>query len=172
MSRYDGDKTFDEWVDEVGSTGHRLRRILTDLAEQKVDWDGFKGTRSKTKVAEDLGRTAGSGTAQAGAATTITLAAGDTQPDDYYNTMTIEIMSGTGAGEVKTIDDYVKSTKVATVDSAWGTNPDATSVYAIQIDIDNIESAINNGNKIKRVAFGDLAHTPSSDLMENLRKFT
>jgi len=172
MSRYDRDKTFNEWVDEVGSSGHRLRRILTDLAEQKVDWDGFKGTRTKNKVAEDLGRTSGSGTAQAGAATTITLAAGDTQPDDYYNTMTIEIMSGTGVGEVKIIDDYVKSTKVATVDSAWTTNPDATSVYAIQIDIDNLETAINNGNKVKRVTFGEIAQTPAKDLMVSIRMFT
>lgn len=72
-----------------------------------------------------------SDTAQAGAATTITLAAGDTQADDYYNNMVIKITGGTGSGQEKTITDYVSSTKVATVDSAWTTNPDATSTYTI-----------------------------------------
>ena len=172
MSRYDGDKSFDEWVSEVGSNGHRLRRMLTDMAEQKVDWDGFVGSRTATEVAIALGRTMGSGTAQAGAATTVTLAAGDTQPDDYYNTATIRITGGTGKGQEKIIDDYVESTQVATVDSAWSTNPDATSTYAIQVDINLIEKAINNGNKIKRIAFGDVAQTPANDLFSNIRKFT
>jgi len=169
---YDGDKTFVDWGREVGNKGHQLRQNLTDQAEQKTDWDGFKGTRSKTKVAVDLGRTSGAGTAQAGAATTVTLAVTDTQPDDFYIGHTIEIMSGTGVGQTKTIDDYVASTKVATVNSAWTTNPDATSVYAIQTDIDELESAINNGYKLKRVAFGDTTQTPSKDLFLNIRKFT
>ncbi len=72
-----------------------------------------------------------SGTAQAGAASTITLAAGASATDDYYNSATIHITGGTGSGQTRTISDYVGSTKVATVDSAWTTQPDATSVYEI-----------------------------------------
>lgn len=72
-----------------------------------------------------------SGTAQAGGATTVTLAAGDTQADDYYNTMIIKITGGTGSGQERTISDYVNATKVATVSSAWTTNPDNTSTYTI-----------------------------------------
>lgn len=71
------------------------------------------------------------GTAQAGGASTITLASGASAVDDNYNGFVLEIESGTGAGQVKKISDYVGSTKVATVDSAWSTNPDATSVYTI-----------------------------------------
>jgi len=142
------------------------------MAEQKADWDNFKGVRTLTQVAIDLGRTLGSGTAQAGAATTITLTAGDTQEEDFYNTMTIRITGGTGIGQEKTIDDYVKSTKVATVNTAWTTNPDATSTYAIQKDLDFMEAAINNGNKVKRIAFGDTTQTPAKDLFLNLRSFT
>ena len=70
------------------------------------------------------------GTAQAGAATTITLAATSSALDDFYNAATIAITSGTGSGQSKTITDYVGSTKVATV-STWTTNPDSSSVYTI-----------------------------------------
>ena len=68
-------------------------------------------------------------TAQAGAAGTITLAAAASATDDLYNGQIIYISSGTGAGQSRTITDYVGSTKVATVDTAWATNPDNTSVY-------------------------------------------
>ncbi len=70
------------------------------------------------------------GTAQGGAATTITLASTATSHNDAYNDMYIHIVSGTGAGELQKITDYVGGTKVATV-ASWGTNPDNTSVYAV-----------------------------------------
>lgn len=167
---YDGDKTWLDWASEVGNKGHRLRNALTDLAEQKQDWDVFKDGRTKTQVAIALGRTAGSGTAQAGSTSSITLASGDTQEDDFYNDMTIRITGGTGSGQEVTITDYVKSTKVAS--ATFSPAPDSTSIYAIQKDIDILESAINNGNKVKRVAMGEVAQTPSNDLMDNIRRFT
>ena len=70
------------------------------------------------------------GTAQAGASTTITLASTASAVDDFYNGLTLYITSGTGAGQSRVITDYVGSTKVATV-AAWVINPDVTSVYAI-----------------------------------------
>jgi parallel beta-helix repeat protein len=72
------------------------------------------------------------GTAQAGAASTITLASDASALDDEYNSLAIEITAGTGAGQIKTISDYVGSTKVATVSAAWDTQPDNTSVYNIK----------------------------------------
>jgi len=72
-----------------------------------------------------------SGTAQAGAATTITLDAGASAVNNLYNNCTIFIRSGTGAGQTNIIIGYVGSTKVATVGSTWATNPDATSVFTI-----------------------------------------
>jgi len=72
------------------------------------------------------------GTAQSGStSTTIKLRAGASFSDDAYNNLTIQIISGTGAGQSKTITDYVGSTKVATVNSAWTTTPNNTSVYKI-----------------------------------------
>lgn len=71
------------------------------------------------------------GTAQAGAAGSITLASGESATDDYYNGQVVWITSGTGAGQFRVIDDYVGATKVASVSPNWATNPDNTSVYAL-----------------------------------------
>jgi hypothetical protein len=78
------------------------------------------------------GYTAVTGTAQAGAATTITLAAGASAVDDFYNNLYIVTTGGTGSGQTRLITDYVGSTKVATVDAAWTVTPDATTTYSIQ----------------------------------------
>ena len=71
------------------------------------------------------------GTAQAGAATAITLASGENSNNDFYNGLFIEITSGTGNGQVNFIKDYVGSTKVATVQNTWATNPASDSAYSI-----------------------------------------
>jgi hypothetical protein len=71
------------------------------------------------------------GTAQAGASTTITLKSASSSTDDYYNGLYITITGGTGAGQIRIIEDYVGSTKVATVDRAWTTTPNNTSTYSI-----------------------------------------
>lgn len=71
------------------------------------------------------------GTAQAGAAGSITLASGASSTDDYYNNSAVAIVSGTGAGQTRKITDYTGSTRVATVDTNWVTNPDNTSVYQV-----------------------------------------
>lgn len=68
-------------------------------------------------------------TAQAGAASTITLAAGSSALDDFYNLMVLTITDGTGAGQARTIKDYNGTSKVATVCMDWVTNPDNTSKY-------------------------------------------
>lgn len=71
------------------------------------------------------------GTAQAGAASSITLDAGASSSDDFYIGDVVQIISGTGAGQSRIVTDYVGSTKVATVDSAWTTNPASGSVFAL-----------------------------------------
>lgn len=71
-----------------------------------------------------------SGTAQAGASTTITLDASASATNDFYNNQRIFIVSGTGAGQGRIISDYDGGTKVATV-ATWATNPDNTSVFVI-----------------------------------------
>lgn len=71
------------------------------------------------------------GTAQAGAATTITLAAGESAVDHTLEGTIVRLTGGTGAGQVRLVSGYVGSTKVATVSRAWSTNPDNTSTYEL-----------------------------------------
>lgn len=72
------------------------------------------------------------GVAQAGGAVVVTLRSGASAVDDFYNNGFISIIGGTGAGQTRQITDYVGSTKQATVDAAWATQPDSTSVYVIE----------------------------------------
>jgi hypothetical protein len=81
------------------------------------------------------------GTASAGGGSTLTLFTTEANyslnhgwkdvRDDYYNAMEIVITGGTGSGQTRTISDYVGSTSVLTVDTAWTTTPDSTSTFAI-----------------------------------------
>lgn len=81
--------------------------------------------------AETLLAAAVTGTAQAGAAGSVTLAAGASAVDNFYNGMRISLTGGTGSGQSALILDYNGTTKVATTGPAWTVNPDATSTYSI-----------------------------------------
>jgi len=74
------------------------------------------------------------GTAQAGDATTITLASTASAVNDIYNGFFCRIISGTGENQTRTITGYVGATKVATVSAGstdWSPTPDNTSVYVV-----------------------------------------
>lgn len=71
------------------------------------------------------------GTAQGGTANTITLAATASATENVYATMVVYITGGTGDGQERTITAYNGTTKVATVNPNWTTNPDATSTYSV-----------------------------------------
>lgn len=94
-----------------------------DNLESAYDGTGYKDPDNEF--------VAHSGTAQAGAASTITLAAGAVATDDYYNNSIVFITGGTGAGQSRFINDYVGATKVITVNGNWVTSPDNTSTYII-----------------------------------------
>jgi hypothetical protein len=70
---------------------------------------------------------------QPNTATTIKLNAKASPTDDYYNGAIIRIIGGAGAGQSRKITDYDGLTRVATVDSSWGTVPDNSSTYAFGI---------------------------------------
>lgn len=72
-----------------------------------------------------------SGTAQAGATASITLASGASSTDGTYDPGLVRIVAGTGIGQVRMIIQYVGSTRVASVDRDWRTAPDNTSEYQI-----------------------------------------
>jgi len=75
------------------------------------------------------------GTAQAGGANTITLNSGASTYTDYYKSMTVTITGGTGSGQSANVISYNGTTKVATVDANWSTQPNNTSVYSLGIPL-------------------------------------
>jgi len=87
-----------------------------------------------------------SGTAQAGAAGTITLAASEPATADWYNNKRIVLTGGTGAKQSRLITDYTTG-RVASVDSDWATTPDATTTYEIQPP-EIVETSKANGRTV------------------------
>ena len=105
----------------------------TDLQSWPDDQAGSDLYEMLTTITTISGRmpTLHYGTAQAGGASTITLNASASSITDYYVGLAIAITEGTGAGQIRTITAYNGTTKVATVDSAWTTNPANGSGFAI-----------------------------------------
>lgn len=91
--------------------------------------------------------------AAAGGASTITLDSGASTVDDFYIDNYIVIIGGTGIGQTKRISDYVGSTRVATVGSAWTTQPNSTSVYAI-VPFFSVENSVWNATMASHVTAG------------------
>lgn len=82
------------------------------------------------------------GTAQAGANTTITLESGEDVGQSACEGEWILLTSGTGADAsdpLRQCVSYDTTTLVATVDRAWTTNPDATTTYAIINDFNLLQ---------------------------------
>jgi S-adenosylmethionine/arginine decarboxylase-like enzyme len=98
-----------------------------------VDWLGSAPNALVSGKVDSLANV-DNGTAQAGAAGTITLRSGASATDSIYNDCDVCILSGTGAGQTRLITAYVGSTKVATIAPNWQTNPDNTSVYSVRAD--------------------------------------
>ena len=92
------------------------------------------------------------GTAQAGAANTITLDASALAHDDVYIGSTIELTGGTGSGQKRIISDYVGSSKVATVSENWTTNPDATSTFSVTGHVGQYINNIKSYGRLRIVA--------------------
>jgi hypothetical protein len=83
-------------------------------------------------LAETAVTPAVTGTATAGGSNSITLAAGASVINDFYNGLVIRITAGLGAGSVFLITDYVGSTLVATLRPIGAAvTLDNTSVYSI-----------------------------------------
>ena len=113
-----------------------------DVAEQQVDAVKISGSSTAADNVEanignldaavsDAATTLDSGTAQAGGSNTITLRAGASGVDDYYNNAIVAIVGGAGAGQGAIIEDYTGSTRLAQISTSWATQPDNTSQYKV-----------------------------------------
>ena len=87
-------------------------------------------------MAETITASAITGTAQAGSAGSITLAAAASATDGVYVGMIISITSGTGSGSSGLISAYNGTTKVATVKAITAAfTPGASSLYSIAANV-------------------------------------
>jgi len=128
----------------LGNSAQILSQTRVGITfEVELAGSGTAGTASKMdsllRACGFAATTTGSavtGTAQAGAAGSITLAAGASSTNDYYNGMVISLTGGTGSGSKGIITDYVGSTKVATVQKSTAAfTPDNTSTYSIGANV-------------------------------------
>lgn len=87
-----------------------------------------------------FGNTVASGTATAGAATTLTNSIKAWATNMWANSQ-VRLTGGTGAGQVRTISSNTGT--VLTVSASWGTNPDVTSTYVIEPNDDFLYVAGN-----------------------------
>lgn len=129
--------------------------VKSDTAAIKAKTDNLPATPAATGDAMSLTTLQSpnleSGTAQAGGASTITLRSGASATDSLYRGQEVEIYGGTGAGQARIVTAYVGSTKVATVDEAWITQPDATSTYRVthrgpKLDSSQRTTDVNSAN--------------------------
>jgi len=76
---------------------------------------------------------------------TITLASTASAVNGTYDNMNVYITTGTGVGQLRTISTYVGGTKIATLTSAWTTNPSPSdSVYSVAPKV-TVSSGSDNG---------------------------
>lgn len=101
--------------------------------QEQAPTDELPTSADKTVVTglQFITNTFASGTAAAGAASTITMDGDASSADDAYVEYYVTITGGTGAGQSKKITDYNGTTKVATVSGTFSPAPDATSTYRV-----------------------------------------
>jgi len=72
------------------------------------------------------------GMAQTATSNSITLQSTASPVNGAYGALTIRTVSGTGAGQYRSITSYNGSTRVATVSTPWAIIPDGTTTYAFE----------------------------------------
>ena len=103
---------------------------------ENIQNQSIKGTYSSQVVTLDIyvNTLSGSDTISSGRvieSRTLQLPSSASSSNDFYNNQVIEVTSGTGVGEKRTIIDYNGSTKVATLRSNFVDHPNASSEYNI-----------------------------------------
>jgi hypothetical protein len=140
-------RAMDEWIEElknrVWSRGKKLKFLQTEgvitVNTGQSRYSMPSDLSSIMSVVLLYGAT--TGTAQAGAAGTITLAAADTSDDSIVGKELI-ITSGTGLEQKAVqITAFNSTTKVATVNPNFTTTPDNTSVYMIVTETTKLDEA-------------------------------
>lgn len=126
-----GDASFPiDWGSSLSNPNDRYGTlILTRDAGRVIA--GFNSSGQVTPIAAES-NVLRTGTAQAGTTTTITLDSGASATDGSYVGHSLILISGTGSTSARQVTAYNGTTKVATVNRAWGTAPNNTTVFVIR----------------------------------------
>jgi hypothetical protein len=129
------------WVFLYSGTGIGQIKQITSNTGNTLSWSGamspHPGTNSRYLI---IGFDAG--TATSGASTTITDSAKAWTTNQWTNYV-VRILYGTGIGQTRVIASNTAT--ALTVQLAWTTNPDSTSVFAIQANPDTLYM-VSGGN--------------------------
>ena len=113
-----------------------------------IENNTLKGTYSSQVITLDvcINTLSGSDTISSGrviASRTLQLPSSASTTDNFYNNQIIEITSGTGVGQKRTITDYNGSTKIATLRSNFVDHPNTSSGYNISGRAKDLRSGNN-----------------------------
>ena len=104
----------------------------TRIATVDRNWKVNPDNTSEYVIYANAGREhVNEGLAQGGSNSTMTLNSLASGVNDIYVNQTLFLRSGTGEDQVKVIIAYNGTTKVATIDGVWATNPDSTTGYVM-----------------------------------------
>lgn len=96
------------------------------------DWKVIPDSTSKYCIVHHPGNThVNEGVAQGGSTNTITLNALASAQNNTYLGQMIYLVAGTGQDQARLCIGYNGTTKIATVESNWITQPDTTTMYAV-----------------------------------------
>jgi hypothetical protein len=145
----------EEVVAPSGAAGEGYLTLTGDETNTSLALLRVKDTGASVKTSEYAFvpaqlPTVETGTAQAGASNTITLASGASGITQFYRGMLVGTTGGTGGGggsgkqnnQLRVITSYNNSTKVATVFPQWETTPDATTTYEILLASGNANVSV------------------------------
>jgi hypothetical protein len=164
-SQGQGDLTISLWG--YSDTDHDLEVWVNGVYQDTFYWSGI-AYNEITIDSVDLKDSVIDQTAQSATDGTITLSAEASAIDDTYNEMLIEITAGTGSGQVRKIIDYNGTTKVATVESNFNPQPDATSIYRIDTAVTLI---CDSGDDAFVVDWFELAYQRSFNAVSDQLQF-
>ncbi len=131
-------------VESTISHSFQIDALIDDVWDEILSGTTHNIAGSAGRRVREIGAFAiHSGTAQAGASNSITLAATANGGDGVYNRNLIVLTDNTGVGQTRTIVDYDDTTKAVVIDRDWRITPDNTTAY--QIVPDNTPLVVDHG---------------------------
>jgi len=121
-------------VEITSGTGAGQFRVITDYAGSTgtitvAQWDAIPVATDSYVIHTRSGLVQAN--SQANRSKSVILRSGECAIDDVFNQAFIRLVLGRGKGQTRRITDYVGSSRLATVDVAWGELPDSTTAYII-----------------------------------------